>query len=618
MLVDNSQLAERLRKLHDKIKNTSGELSASWIGDAEAQAIAETLKENKTVTTIYFENRMGDAGAQAIAEVLKVNKTLTALYLDRNQIGDAGAQAIAEALTVNKTLTTLYLDWNQIGDAGAQAIAEALKENKTLTLLSLSENRIGDDGAWAIAEVLKVNTTLKKLHLNRNQIGDAGAQAIAEALNVNTTLSMIGLDGNRFSLSGVLILKAVCKKRWLHLEDVLQQSMTPRQLGLYDHVKNGNGAVVLSGNQIGIAEALAIAEALKVNTTLTMLFLQVNQIGDAGAQAIAEALKENKTLAQLDLHMNQIGDVGAHAIAEALKVNTTLIQLLLDGNSISHSGVTALKAACKANCQLSIQSQLESHDQVNGTTTGSFGMHKSHSSTAEAEESSAEESKMDTTVPEPSLQQSQRGHVESQGIAAAPEENMQRFVEFVRVYFASRSNIYLRFLALMDEYKRAIINKEALILEVSNLFQAYPHVLGHFFQSLELEASAQIAPGLSSALDHATIEQVYHPMAAWFESIKKEDNYHDVVRAIRSHLYNRFAPGTYFMVPLPADSNASMQSESLKQENDRSPSPPQEQQQQPEDIFEADFEALVTAMKNLLSPQQVERFKTVMSTPQFD
>ncbi|KJE88860.1 hypothetical protein CAOG_008406 [Capsaspora owczarzaki ATCC 30864] len=566
MLVDNSQLAERLRKLHDKIKNTSGELSASWIGDAEAQAIAETLKENKTVTTIYFENRMGDAGAQAIAEVLKVNKTLTALYLDRNQIGDAGAQAIAEALTVNKTLTTLYLDWNQIGDAGAQAIAEALKENKTLTLLSLSENRIGDDGAWAIAEVLKVNTTLKKLHLNRNQIGDAGAQAIAEALNVNTTLSMIGL----------------------------------------------------SGNQIGIAEALAIAEALKVNTTLTMLFLQVNQIGDAGAQAIAEALKENKTLAQLDLHMNQIGDVGAHAIAEALKVNTTLIQLLLDGNSISHSGVTALKAACKANCQLSIQSQLESHDQVNGTTTGSFGMHKSHSSTAEAEESSAEESKMDTTVPEPSLQQSQRGHVESQGIAAAPEENMQRFVEFVRVYFASRSNIYLRFLALMDEYKRAIINKEALILEVSNLFQAYPHVLGHFFQSLELEASAQIAPGLSSALDHATIEQVYHPMAAWFESIKKEDNYHDVVRAIRSHLYNRFAPGTYFMVPLPADSNASMQSESLKQENDRSPSPPQEQQQQPEDIFEADFEALVTAMKNLLSPQQVERFKTVMSTPQFD
>ena len=43
----------------------------------------------------------------------------------RIKIGDEGAQALAEALHVNQTLTSLDLHQNQIGVEGAQAIAEA-------------------------------------------------------------------------------------------------------------------------------------------------------------------------------------------------------------------------------------------------------------------------------------------------------------------------------------------------------------------------------------------------------------------------------------------------------------------------------------------------------------
>jgi hypothetical protein len=57
------------------------------------------------------------------------------------------------------------------------------------------------------------------------------------------------------------------------------------------------------------------------------------KLGPEGGAAIAEALKVNSTLKFLDLQENQIGS-GAKAIAEALKVNTSLQKLILDSNKI--------------------------------------------------------------------------------------------------------------------------------------------------------------------------------------------------------------------------------------------------------------------------------------------
>ncbi|KJE90737.1 TKL/IRAK protein kinase [Capsaspora owczarzaki ATCC 30864] len=124
--------------------------------------------------------------------------------------------------------------------------------------------------------------------------------------------------------------------------------MTERQRELYDRVKNASGKLNLT-NELGDEEALAIAEALKVNTTLTSLILDCNQIGDVGAQAIAEALKVNTTLTWVTIWQNHIGDAGAQAIAEALKVNTTLTWLSLDTNAIGDAGARAIAEAIKVN-----------------------------------------------------------------------------------------------------------------------------------------------------------------------------------------------------------------------------------------------------------------------------
>ncbi|KJE93876.1 TKL/IRAK protein kinase [Capsaspora owczarzaki ATCC 30864] len=108
----------------------------------------------------------------------------------------------------------------------------------------------------------------------------------------------------------------------------------------------------LSVNQIGDAGTIAIADALKVNTTLTTVYLGENQIGDAGAQAIAEALKMNTTLTELGLHQNQIGDAGAQAIADALKVNKTVTTIYLYTNQIGDDGALAIAEAFKVNTTL--------------------------------------------------------------------------------------------------------------------------------------------------------------------------------------------------------------------------------------------------------------------------
>ncbi|KJE96864.1 TKL/IRAK protein kinase [Capsaspora owczarzaki ATCC 30864] len=128
--------------------------------------------------------------------------------------------------------------------------------------------------------------------------------------------------------------------------------MNPTQRELFELAKNASGVLHLIGKQLSDADAQAIAEGLKVNTTLDTLFLGQNQIGDAGARAIAEAIQANSTLTGLGLYENQIGHAGAQAFAEALKENQTLLHLALNGNQIGDAGAQVIAEALKVNTTL--------------------------------------------------------------------------------------------------------------------------------------------------------------------------------------------------------------------------------------------------------------------------
>merc|ERR1712096_569572 len=83
----------------------------------------------------------------------------------------------------------------------------------------------------------------------------------------------------------------------------------------------GTTEVRAAGEGIGWQGAVALAEALKTNTTVQTIDLGSNRIGPEGAVALAEALKTNTTVQKIDLGSNSIGPEGAVALAEALKTN---------------------------------------------------------------------------------------------------------------------------------------------------------------------------------------------------------------------------------------------------------------------------------------------------------
>ena len=96
----------------------------------------------------------------------------------------------------------------------------------------------------------------------------------------------------------------------------------------YLHVSGSLKALDLSSNKLcgldttgqgtytteGIA---AIANALRVNTTLTDLVLYYNGIGDEGAKALADALRVNASLTRLDLRHNGIASGAASQLLAA-------------------------------------------------------------------------------------------------------------------------------------------------------------------------------------------------------------------------------------------------------------------------------------------------------------
>jgi len=76
--------------------------------------------------------------------------------------------------------------------------------------------------------------------------------------------------------------------------------------------------VSLRGNDFGDDIAVAIFDALKINTTVGALNISSNKITDVGFRALATALQSNRTLRKVSLSHNRCSGEGAAAIASSL------------------------------------------------------------------------------------------------------------------------------------------------------------------------------------------------------------------------------------------------------------------------------------------------------------
>ena len=186
---------------------------------------------------------------------------------------------------------------------------------------------------------------VKRITTQVNHEDDDGCFVLLECINEckidhsSFHLNLARVFGSHLTLQTLTLTLRISEAHVVALAEALKLNTSLTQL-------------CLSGNSIRDQGAAGLAEALKQNTILTQLDLTDNSISDQGAAGLAEALKQNTSLTQLDLADNSISDQGATSLAEALKQNTSLTQLDLGGNSISDQGATSLAEALKQNTSL--------------------------------------------------------------------------------------------------------------------------------------------------------------------------------------------------------------------------------------------------------------------------
>ena len=276
--------------------------------------VAELIKRSDRITElILIRDGIDDLGLIALSDALKVNESLKFLNLERNKFGDSGVIALSEALKVNKSLYHLRLEFNGFGVPGAIALSDALKVNeflKFLTLKNFGSNDDMDDKLKALSEGLKVNKSLIYLDLCNCKMSISGATALSDALKVNDTLFYLVLEFCHLGSSGVKALSEGLKDN--------------KKLG-YLNLKDNK--IILENDKFDWNGAIALSDALKINTSLVCLDLRNNDFNNLAVRFLSEALKVNTSLLYLNLCYNKIGDLEANFLSKALEVNTSLIYL---------------------------------------------------------------------------------------------------------------------------------------------------------------------------------------------------------------------------------------------------------------------------------------------------
>ena len=209
-----------------------------------------------------------------------------------------------------------------------KALAQALHNNCLLTYLNVNFYLNGDEIAVALSEALESNTTLTHLGVlgdvdSGDAIGRVGASALARALKKNKTLKR-------------LVLASIEDQGAVAFADALQTNSTLTQLGI-------------SANGIVNVRMEAICKALQFNHVITHLDLRLFTINDSEAEAMAGALQSPATqLSHLNLVLCKISSLGVESLAGAFKINRSLTHLSLQYSDLSHSA-TALAETLRLN-----------------------------------------------------------------------------------------------------------------------------------------------------------------------------------------------------------------------------------------------------------------------------
>ncbi|XP_006637854.2 leucine-rich repeat-containing protein 34 isoform X1 [Lepisosteus oculatus] len=284
--------------------------------------------------------RLSDTDVLALSKALADNVSVRGLDLRYNSITDEGAAHLGVLLQENASLRCLNLMGNDIEVSGAEFIAKALHRNETLKTLQMTGNKIGDKGGMHFAAMLQINSSLEELDLGDCDLDTQSLIAFAIVLNHNKNAHVINLSRpllfsqqEETTVHMARMLKVNRHLRELHLGKHEMKDFGVERLCDALSFNSTLRYLDLRCNSITRDGAKCLAELLKQNTGLEILDLASNRIEDDGAVYVSEALAMyNNTLKALSIPSNNIGARGLVSLAKALKVNTTLSHIYIWGN----------------------------------------------------------------------------------------------------------------------------------------------------------------------------------------------------------------------------------------------------------------------------------------------
>jgi len=152
------------------------------------------LITNKTLDKLVMSGRFGRRGLEHIGNALKANTTLTALRVNFSETPSPRVTArFVEALGENTAIRKLQLTNAPVRNAGAKTLADlTTRPNASLSTLKLDSCSISTAGVVALGNALAhPDCSLEELSLSGNDPGKSGILALAKGMEVNTKLKML-------------------------------------------------------------------------------------------------------------------------------------------------------------------------------------------------------------------------------------------------------------------------------------------------------------------------------------------------------------------------------------------------------------------------------------------
>jgi len=288
---------------------------------------------------LVFSNRLQDLDMGIFAQVFShACHFLSRLDLSYNVITDDGIDTLCAGFIGPKSLAlqSIVLKGNSIGPRGCDKLCQTLRRVPSLLGLDMSQNPLGRVGGLMLVEFLQSQENLLQLEMADTEMDIDVLVALSAVLLTGTSqLKVCNLENPR--------IKTLQEDHTVHLGRMLRVDTTLSEIYLGKHRMRDDGVRQL-------------VSFLLENKTLRVLDLRCNELGAEGARHLGNLLRMDCQLVQLNLSGNRIGEQGnvngARAIAEALTSNRMLKHLDLNNNGLCGEALKLLGDAIDQNSTL--------------------------------------------------------------------------------------------------------------------------------------------------------------------------------------------------------------------------------------------------------------------------